>query len=466
MKSRVKNGIAKLWIAALATIVVLVACESSPVSPTPTLFVFPTWPLPEDPKVGAVVTPAFPVVAKPEKTPAIGVTFAAGQPNPIGTEAAWAVDCELDAEFMDDITVPDYTVIEPGAAFTKTWRIKNTSSCSWRGGFSLTFVAGDLMSEITQVLVQSTEEGEAVDISVSMVAPVDPGTYRSMWRMRAPNGELFGVSAFAIITVPGAGAAAGPVPSLPSDRPIISGVTSKSRQIFLAGQAMGNRANVFSRVGDSITHTGTFLDDIGLGRAVWHQYGGLEPAANYFSTEIARTGNSFHSYSLASYAGWTVNDLLNPGKADPLCSGSAPLDCEYFHVKPAVAIIMIGTNDATGYTPLDAYQADLNRVVEKSIEKGVIPVLTTIPWTSYNDVGLYNDIIITTARTHDTPLIDYWAAMEKAPHHGVSEDDVHPSIPPDGNCANFSAENLKYGYTIRNLVTMQMLDALWRQVLY
>ena len=468
MKSKIDSGIIEQWVVALLIIVTLTACDVSPASPTPTLFVFPTWPPPDASKTGAVVTPAFPIVSTPvSKTPVIGVTFAAGQPIPIGSEAVWDADCELDAEFVADVTVPDYTEVKPGASFTKTWRVKNTSSCSWHGGFTWRFIAGDLISEPEQ-LVQPTEEGETIDISVSMVAPVDPGTYKSMWQMKAPNDQQFGAKAFAVITVPGAVAEppAGPVPSLPSDRPIISGVTSKSRQIFLAGQSMGNRADVFSRVGDSITHTPTFLDDIGLGRTVWYEYGGLKPVVSYFSSEIARTGNSFHSYSLASYGGWKVSDLLDPAKADPLCAGSAPLDCEYYNVKPSVAIILIGTNDCTGFTPLDSFQADLNRVIEISIEKGVIPVLTTIPWTSYNDAGQYNAIIIATARAHDTPLIDYWAAMEKAPNHGVGGDNVHPSVPPDGNCANFSPENLKYGYTIRNLVTLQMLDALWRQVLY
>jgi hypothetical protein len=256
---------------------------------------------------------------------------------------------------------------------------------------------------------------------------------------------------------------AAPGISLPAS--IISGVTAHSRQIFLAGQTMGNRRNVFSKAGDSMTHTPTFLDDIGNGRAAWHSYNNLSPVAGYFSTEKARSGNSFNNYSFSAYAGWTAADLLNPAKADGSCGGSAPIDCEYQNVKPAVAIILIGTNDATGYTPLDVYQANLNRVVELLIEKGVIPVLNTIPWNSYNDSGQYNAIIVTTARTYDVPLIDLYSAMEKLPNHGVAGDGVHPTIPPDGNTANFSYENLQYGATIRNLVTLQMLDALWRQVL-
>lgn len=467
MNSRTTCRGLKQWsTAAFIAAVMLTACVEPAVSPTPTLFILPTWAPPEPSNKGAVVTPAFPIAATSvPQTPAIGVTFAAGTPNPIWPGASVAANCTLDVEFVADITVPDYTAVKPGAPFTKTWRIKNVSSCDWGVGFVWISVGGDAMSDPGWAFVPPTPKGETVDISIEMTAPTTPGTYQGLWRIQAPDGRKFGASpAYAIITVPGASTGSSdPGPYIPS--PVVSGVTAHSRQIFLSGLNMGNRRNVFSKVGDSITHTGTFLDDIGNGRAVWDTYNNLSPVAGYFSIEKARSGNSFNNYSLSAYAGWTAADLLNPAKADGSCGGSAPLDCEFQNVKPAVAIIMIGTNDATGHTPLDVFQANLNRVVEVSIEKGVIPVLTTIPWNSYNDSGPYNTIIVATARAYDVPLIDYFAAMEQAPNHGVAGDGVHPTIPPDGNCANFSGENLQYGFTIRNLVTLQMLDALWRQVL-
>jgi hypothetical protein len=42
---------------------------------------------------------------------------------------------------------------------------------------------------------------------------------------------------------------------------------------------------------------------------------------------------------------------------------------------------------------------------------------------------------------------------------------VHPSVPADQNTADFRAERLIYGFTIRNLVTLHALDALWRGVI-
>lgn len=455
----------KRWSAALIVTVILAACDASASSPTPTLFILPTWP-PEPTNAGAVVTPAFPVAATSvPQTPVIGVTFAAGPINPLWPHGTSIANCDLDMEFVADVTVPDYTPVRPGASFTKTWRVKNTSSCDWIIGFAWVPVGGDAMTDPDGVFVPTTPIGETVDISVAMTAPDTPGTYLGLWRMQSPDGRQFDTPpSYVLITVPGAKMpTSSPGISLPAS--IVSGITAHSRQIFLAGQSMGNRRNVFSKVGDSMTHTPTFLDDIGNGRAAWHSYSNLSPAAGYFSSEKARSGNSFNNYSLAAYAGWTAADLLNPAKSDGSCGGSAPIDCEYQNVKPSVAIILIGTNDATGYTPLDVYQANLNRIVEVLSEKGVIPVLNTIPWNSYNDSGPYNAVIVATARTYDVPLIDLYSAMEKALNHGVAGDGVHPTIPPDGNTANFSYENLQYGATIRNLVTLQMLDALWRQVL-
>jgi len=47
---------------------------------------------------------------------------------------------------------------------------------------------------------------------------------------------------------------------------------------------------------------------------------------------------------------------------------------------------------------------------------------------------------------------------------GYDLDKVHPSVPPKGyaGAADFRAPNLHYGYVIRNLTALQMLDLVWR----
>jgi hypothetical protein len=147
-----------------------------------------------------------------------------------------------------------------------------------------------------------------------------------------------------------------------------------------------------------------------------------------------------------------------------------PLECEYRLAKPSVALIMFGTNDSGGM-PIAEFQRNLQRIVQISIDMGVIPVLSTIPPKHYNPatdgrVPEFNQVIIATARAYDVPLWNYGLVMSRLPGEGLDPDGVHPSIPPSGNSAIFTADQLRYGYTMRNLTALQVLYTLWQQVLY
>jgi hypothetical protein len=133
---------------------------------------------------------------------------------------------------------------------------------------------------------------------------------------------------------------------------------------------------------------------------------------------------------------------------------------------------MIGTNDSGGL-PVEEFDSSLRRIVDITIEYGVIPVLTTIPPKNTghpNDGRLpaFNQVIINVAQGYDIPLIDYYSAMLPLPNLGLGDDGVHPSTPANWyqGTGDFSEANLQTGYVMRNLVTLQMLDALWRYVLY
>ncbi len=246
---------------------------------------------------------------------------------------------------------------------------------------------------------------------------------------------------------------------------IVSGITAHAREIFLKGQKLGNHANVFTRVGDSISATPMFLTAFDTAQFDLGDYSNqLGPVVSFFA-------GSFGRGSQAAGNGWGADRIIEPGYNNPgFCGSDTPLVCEYKHVKPAVALIMIGTNDAGGVDP-GVYAANLRRIVQISIDMGVIPVLTTVPpkhldaWNNAR-INQWNDIIRAMARQYDIPLLDYWYALQTLPNQGISADGVHPSAPPGEATAFFTASNLKYGYTMRNLTALQMLDALWHQVLY
>ena len=90
-----------------------------------------------------------------------------------------------------DVTIPDNTVMTPGQEFTKTWKIKNTGSCTWGEGYKLIYSYGDKMSGVAQALTAAIAPGQEVDVSVQFTAPNLPGTYFSSWTLQNPKGIPF-----------------------------------------------------------------------------------------------------------------------------------------------------------------------------------------------------------------------------------------------------------------------------------
>jgi hypothetical protein len=106
---------------------------------------------------------------------------------------ATPVVCDA-ANFIADVTVPDGAIFLPNEKFTKTWRIKNMGSCTWTSSYSLVFDKGDAMSgSATQAFSDVVVPGQAVDVSVNLIAPSSPGKYKGYWKLRNSSGEIFGV---------------------------------------------------------------------------------------------------------------------------------------------------------------------------------------------------------------------------------------------------------------------------------
>jgi len=95
------------------------------------------------------------------------------------------------AAFVSE-TVADGTEFDVGESFTKTWRLKNTGTCTWNTDYKLVFYSGDRMSgPESKNLSQQVAPGEQVDISVDLEAPDTAGTYKGTWRIEDDEGEVF-----------------------------------------------------------------------------------------------------------------------------------------------------------------------------------------------------------------------------------------------------------------------------------
>jgi polar amino acid transport system substrate-binding protein len=139
----------------------------------------------------STITPLPPITPQPPATPAKCVDG-----------MAYVQDLSYDDK---NLTAPP--TVQPGQAFVKSWRIKNTGTCTWTPLYYLDFNYGNngqsAMSGVATPLTKNVNPGETYDMSVNLVAPKDPGTYTAVWNMHNAEGAAFGESLWVAITVPG-----------------------------------------------------------------------------------------------------------------------------------------------------------------------------------------------------------------------------------------------------------------------
>lgn len=93
-----------------------------------------------------------------------------------------------------DVTIPDDSLIPPGQAFTKTWKLVNVGACIWTTNYSVRFFYGDRMGAPETIPLQDAVlPAQSVEISIDMVAPQTPGTYQGNWKLSNSAGALFGI---------------------------------------------------------------------------------------------------------------------------------------------------------------------------------------------------------------------------------------------------------------------------------
>jgi hypothetical protein len=93
-----------------------------------------------------------------------------------------------------DISIPDDTKMQPAMSFIKSWQLLNAGGCTWTTDYAIRFFYGELMGAPELIkLEREVQPGEQVIISVDFVAPDDPGTYQSNWKLQNAVGQLFGM---------------------------------------------------------------------------------------------------------------------------------------------------------------------------------------------------------------------------------------------------------------------------------
>ncbi len=122
----------------------------------------------------------------------VKVRVPGGQPTASPTTSA---ACTNAATFVADISIPDDSEIPTGASFIKTWRIRNSGTCTWDGRYKLAHVDGHLLGAVVgqMALPASVAPGQTIDLSVQLTAPTAAGSYRGDWKLVTPQNNLFGL---------------------------------------------------------------------------------------------------------------------------------------------------------------------------------------------------------------------------------------------------------------------------------
>ena len=125
-------------------------------------------------------------VASPTSTPTLTPTITPTMPSATPTPSCYHL------RFIKDVTIKDFTSMNPGETFTKTWLVLNDGTCAWKPGFQFAFYGGDPMGGSNYTLTHPVNPGGYTNLSIAMTAPSGTGIVIGTWSMSDMTGWFFG----------------------------------------------------------------------------------------------------------------------------------------------------------------------------------------------------------------------------------------------------------------------------------
>ena len=218
------------------------------------------------------------------------------------------------------------------------------------------------------------------------------------------------------------------------------------------------REDAFSKMGGSSVASRAFLHCLATPYVDLGERQELAETIAYFHTGRR---SSFNRQSEAAGVSWNLRYVL----------GGRPANFrnELNATHGRWALVLFGSNDAQNQNER-VYLKRLVYLVEQMEQMGVVPILgSALPRrnkTRNRWIDRFNLITAAVAEHWALPYIDYNAALAELPRQGLARDGVHPNVLPPGGLRSaclFTDEGLRYGNNVRNLMTLEMLDALRRE---
>lgn len=237
--------------------------------------------------------------------------------------------------------------------------------------------------------------------------------------------------------------------------PIIPTLSEAMIAVFEQGQTLGNRADVITKVGDSLAASEQYISIFAGPEYTLGPYDYLEETLNFYAASTA-------DESAAARVGLTSYVVFDPFWADDdLCeAGETPLQCELRRKQPSITFVLFGPNDVR-VMDTDDFRGQINQLIDETLAAGVIPVLMTFSahpeetffWQSIN----FNLELVALAEERQVPLINLWAAAQPLPQFGLDEDRVHLTHTGFDELKYDTGHEWFYGISLQNLLVLRTL---------
>jgi len=142
------------------------------------------------PEVAAVKPILLPTPTNPNNTETPAADFVTPTPT-----------CTNYLKYLEDLSYPDGTVVQPGEALDKQWRVENSGTCNWDSQYRLMLVAGQNLGVPAEGALFPARSGTQAIIRLLFTAPIEADTYRSAWQAHDPQGNAFGDPFFIEVVV-------------------------------------------------------------------------------------------------------------------------------------------------------------------------------------------------------------------------------------------------------------------------
>lgn len=149
------------------------------------------------PTITSTATPASAPVALPTFT----LPPPTASPAPTDTPIPTSETCTDNLTFLQDLTVPDGAIVQPGGTVEKQWLVTNSGTCDWDSSYRLKFISGDTLGAPAEQALYPARAGTQAVLKINFLAPQEVGTYQSAWQAFAPDGSAFGDAVYMTIVV-------------------------------------------------------------------------------------------------------------------------------------------------------------------------------------------------------------------------------------------------------------------------